>query len=170
MRKVLIILALLIAGCWSPSVPPLPKFKPIGPVTVVTELPKLHAEGVGSIPAVSVSLSTLTWLIRGLFIAAAGATVAAALTSAIPFLGAIGWRTFGRVAAACAGTAIACMALAYTIARIALFVDRHPVLTALGFIGTSLAIAGLWGWGHRVVFEKFFHIDIDGDGTIGEKK
>ena len=167
--RAIIVVVMLLCAC-TPRVPEMPELPGrLQPVVKELPLPMLHADGVGSIPAVSVTLSTLTWLIRGLFLAAAAATVGAALSSAVPFFGRIGWKVLGRIAGACAGTAIACLVLSYAITRVVFFIDRHPIVSGLAFFGSLIAIAGVWVWGHINIFERWFNVDVDRDGDIGEK-
>lgn len=123
---------------------------------------------VGGIPAVAVTLSTLTWLIRGLFIAAAGAAICSGLVGQVPVLGRVGARAFVSVAGICVGSGVACLVLSVIVTRVIGWIDRHPVVTAMMFVGGMLAAAGVWAYGHKYAIERWTNIDVTGDGKIGE--
>ncbi len=155
------LICLVLSGCF--SAPALPRVPALDEEAFFVR----HAAGTGAIPAVAVGLSTLTWLIRGLFIAAAACVVCSFLAGSIPVLGAFGAGMFGRVAGACAGTALGCLLLSIVIVRVIDFMDRHPVVTGLIFISPVLAVASVWTYAHRYAIERWTDIDWNCDGTKG---
>ncbi len=155
------LICLVLAGCF--SAPALPRVPALDEEAFFVR----HATGTGAIPAVAVGLSTLTWLIRGLFIAAAGCVICSFLAGSVPVLGAFGAGMFGRTAGACLACGVACLVLSVVIVRVVEWIDKHPVLSAAMFITPVLAFAALCVYVHRYTIENWTQIDWNGDGRIG---